>query len=272
MLGPVFDCQGWRECQTIVGNNRGQPKSNAADGAQRRPNRIGYLVTRPYSSRGQSYHCRTASALNHITGSQGIQAMASKHHFDQAEHRRKMQRQTLTLHHNTALGIKNSCTVIASLFDVGGVRTLHQREVHFFGKTTECIAQQLNFRLRSALCGSRIGRQIKQQVAPSVDTSTITGEQQCRGVHLLDHRRPFDALSRAQSGARIHSCIVPSGAVKTHRSRALGGTSMVLTKSIRRSEINKPSAHKIPGLGGTITRRIDSSRATSTACSGPAPP
>ena len=46
----------------------------------------------------------------------------------------------------------------------------------------------------------------------------------------------------------------------------------VSTRSWRRSASSWPSAHRMPGAGGTMSRPICSSRATGVPCIGPAPP
>ena len=48
--------------------------------------------------------------------------------------------------------------------------------------------------------------------------------------------------------------------------------SRVAAKSARRSVSSNPMAHRMPGLRGTRTRPMSSSRASRAACSGPAPP
>ena len=48
--------------------------------------------------------------------------------------------------------------------------------------------------------------------------------------------------------------------------------SQLRTKSWRSSARSSPAAERWPGKGGMITRGMPSSRATATACSGPAPP
>ena len=47
---------------------------------------------------------------------------------------------------------------------------------------------------------------------------------------------------------------------------------MVCAVSSRGSASSMPTAEKLPGSGGTITRGILSARANSTPCSGPPPP
>ena len=55
-------------------------------------------------------------------------------------------------------------------------------------------------------------------------------------------------------------------------SASSSGTLRVLTKSWRRSATRQPSALVRPGRAGTSTSGMPSSRASATACSGPAPP
>ena len=92
-------------------------------------------------------------------------------------------------------------------------------------------------------------------------------------------RRRAARWSRRSRSAPRRSCAMPRSRCAVEDRVHLApcrapssGTLRVLTKSWRRSATTQPSALVMPGRAGTSTSGMPSSRASATACSGPAPP
>ena len=87
----------------------------------------------------------------------------------------------------------------------------------------------------------------------------------------LDRDRAFAELA-PQRRAALRLPARRRRAVTFARFSELSRTTMVCAVSSRGSASSMPSAEKLPGSGGTITRGIFSARASSMPCSGPPPP
>jgi len=94
------------------------------------------------------------------------------------------------------------------------------------------------------------------------DAHVVLGHLPAR---LLDGQMALDADAARAARPSNTSAIAGSAA-------APNGISRVVAKSARRSVSSSPMAQRMPGLRGTRMRAMSSSRASRTACSGPAPP